>query len=104
MIYPPINNLLKKTGTRYSLVILTAKRARQLGSDAEGPLASSYDEAILEAIEEIEEGKIKAVPHRDGKGSEDDAVRRKLRAETEQREHHSDDDKFLIVAPEGENN
>lgn len=94
MIYPPINDLLKKTGTRYSLVILTAKRARQLGSDSEGPLASSYDEAILEAVEEINEGKIKAIPHRAGDAAETEALARKLRADAEQ----------FRQAPEGEEN
>ena len=30
MIYPPISELVKKTGSRYALVIETAKRARQI--------------------------------------------------------------------------
>ena len=73
MIYPPIGNLLKKIGTqnsegkqtegtRYSLVILTSKRARQLGNEENGALSGDFDEAMLKAIDEINEGKIKAVP------------------------------------------
>lgn len=92
MIYPPINDLLKKTGTRYSLVILTSKRARQLGSDVEGPLASSYDEAILEAVDEIDKGKIRAVPHAAGNVAETEALERKLRAEAEQQRQIPDED------------
>ncbi len=57
MIKPPIGELLKKTGTRYALVILASKRARQFGGDTE--LAYSYDEAILKAVEEIADGKVK---------------------------------------------
>lgn len=104
MIYPPISNLLKKTGTRYSLVILTSKRARQLGSDQEGPLASSYDEAILEAINEIDKGTIKAIPHRGGNEPEAEAVRRKLRAEAEQRDCQTDDEDFEMNTTEEEDN
>lgn len=72
MIYPPIGNLLNQigtkdengktqAGTRYSLVIMTSKRARQLGNEENGKLAGNFDEAMLAAIDEINEGKIKAV-------------------------------------------
>ena len=62
MIYPAISKLVEKTGTRYSLAVLTARRARQLGMQQDGSFAGKYDEAILEAIDEIESGKVKAVP------------------------------------------
>ena len=62
MIYPPISDLVKKTKTRYSLAILTARRARQLGADEGGEFAGKFDEAILEAIDEINEGKVTARP------------------------------------------
>lgn len=62
MIYPPISDLVKKTKTRYSLAILTARRARQLGADEDGEFAGKFDEAILEAIDEINEGKVTARP------------------------------------------
>ena len=35
MIYPPITELVKKTGSRYALVIETAKRTRQLVEGAQ---------------------------------------------------------------------
>ncbi len=72
MIYPPIADLLEKIGTkdengniipatRYSLAIIVSKRARELGNDENSALSGDYDEAMLEAIDEINKGKIKAV-------------------------------------------
>lgn len=73
MIYPPIGELLEKIGnekedgktvpgTRYSLVIMASKRARELGNDEASGFGGDYDEAIIEAINEIYEGKIKPTP------------------------------------------
>ncbi|MBE7026382.1 MAG: DNA-directed RNA polymerase subunit omega [Ruminococcaceae bacterium] len=62
MIYPPIAELVKKTKTRYSLAILTARRARQLGAESEGEYAGKFDEAILKAIDEINDGKVSSRP------------------------------------------
>lgn len=61
MIYPPISNLVEKTKTRYSLAILTARRARQLGA-SDGEYTGRFDEAILKAIDEINDGKITSRP------------------------------------------
>lgn len=61
MIYPPIANLVEKTKTRYSLAILTARRARQLGA-SDGEYTGKFDEAILKAIDEINEGKVGSRP------------------------------------------
>lgn len=33
MIYPPIKNLVEKTGNRYRLVVATAKRAREIARE-----------------------------------------------------------------------
>ena len=62
MIYPPIAELVKRTKTRYSLAILTARRARQLGAQSEGEYAGKFDEAILKAIDEINDGKVGSRP------------------------------------------
>lgn len=62
MIYPPIAKLVEKTKTRYSLVILTARRARQLGAENGGEFSGRFDEAILKSIDEIYEGKVSARP------------------------------------------
>lgn len=61
MIYPPIADLVEKTKTRYSLAILTARRARQLGA-SDGEYTGKFDEAILKAIDEINEGKVGSRP------------------------------------------
>lgn len=58
MIYPPIADLVKKTNTRYSLAIITARRARQLGNRQDSEYAGNFDEAILKAIEEVNDGKV----------------------------------------------
>lgn len=49
-------------GSRYTIVIATAKRARQLVDHAE-PLASRYciDKPVSIAVEELYEGKIKII-------------------------------------------
>lgn len=62
MIYPPIAELVKKTKTRYSLAILTARRARQLGVESGGEYDGKFDEAIIKAIDEINEGKVTSRP------------------------------------------
>ena len=62
MIYPPIAELVKKTKTRYSLAILTARRARQLGAEKDGEYDGKFDEAILKAMDEIYEEKVSVRP------------------------------------------
>lgn len=52
MIYPPINDLVNKVGTRYELAILTARRAREI-SDEERMLEKekerSHEQGNLDA-------------------------------------------------------
>lgn len=55
MLYPEIGKLMEGLDSRYSLVILTAKRARQLAS------GSSNDKTVSRAISEISDKKIKCV-------------------------------------------
>ncbi len=55
MLYPEISKLMEGLDSRYSLVVMAAKRARQLVLDAES------DKTVSRAIEEIAEGKIKCV-------------------------------------------
>ena len=54
MIYPPITNLIKKTNSRYSLVIATAKRARQISEDE----TKNVTKPVIEAIREINDGEV----------------------------------------------
>ncbi len=55
MLYPEVSKLMKGMDSRYSLVIATAKRARQLASDV------SDDRPVSHAIAEIAAGKIKCM-------------------------------------------
>ena len=55
MLYPEISKLMEGLDSRYSLVVMAAKRARQLVSDSES------DKTVSRAINEIAEGKIKCV-------------------------------------------
>ena len=55
MLYPEIGKLMEGLDSRYSLVIVTAKRARQLATN------TANDKAVSHAINEIANGKIKCV-------------------------------------------
>lgn len=55
MLYPEISKLMEGMPSRYSLVIVTAKRARQL-SDADNGIT---DKHVSEAISEIADGHVR---------------------------------------------
>lgn len=61
MIYPPITELVQKTGSRYALVIETAKRTRQLVNGAPKLSDVETSKDVTVAVNEIYEGKIEAV-------------------------------------------
>ena len=61
MIYPPITELVKKTGSRYALVIETAKRTRQLVNGAQKLSDVETSKDVTVAVNEIYEGKIDVV-------------------------------------------
>ena len=57
MTEPPINELLKKTDTRYTLAVEAAKRARQLiGGDSPLYDAKDLNKPLSIASEEINRG------------------------------------------------
>lgn len=59
MVKPTVVELLKKTENRYSLVIATAKRARQI-SQGSKPMTDKDDVSpVTLAADEIDEGKVK---------------------------------------------
>ena len=58
MIYPPITELVAKTGSRYILVIEIAKRARQLAEGRNALVDVHTNKDVTKAINEIYEGKI----------------------------------------------
>ncbi|MCX7904199.1 MAG: DNA-directed RNA polymerase subunit omega [Caloramator sp.] len=59
MINPPILSLLEKIDNRYSLVVVTAKRARQLVAGEEPLVKIDSNQPVTIAIHEINKGKIK---------------------------------------------
>lgn len=58
MIEPSINELLEKVDSRYTLVIVTAKRARQLVNGVQKLTNTESDKPVTIAINEINEGKV----------------------------------------------
>ncbi len=58
MIYPELSNLLEKVDCRYTLVVETAKRARQLVDKAQPLTEDPSPNPVSQAVEEIDEDKI----------------------------------------------
>jgi DNA-directed RNA polymerase subunit omega len=58
MLYPPVAELVDKIGSRYQLVNLVAKRARQVSTDAEEKQLPLERKAVSIAIEEVYTGKL----------------------------------------------
>lgn len=66
MIYPPISSLLSKVDSRYTLVVETAKRARQLVDGAHKLTRCSSEKPVTVALNEINEDKITYVRTKSG--------------------------------------
>ena len=58
MVNPSTDKLLSKVDSRYGLVVLAARRARQLLSGAELHAENQSTKEVTNALEEIAEGKI----------------------------------------------
>ncbi len=58
MLYPPVADLVDKTGSRYQLVNLVAKRARSISSEAEESGESLDKKSVSIAIDEVYTGKL----------------------------------------------
>ena len=58
MLYPPVAELVDKIGSRYQLVNLVAKRARQVSTEAEEKQLPLERKAVSIAIEEVYTGKL----------------------------------------------
>ncbi|MGI6031447.1 MAG: DNA-directed RNA polymerase subunit omega [Eubacteriales bacterium] len=63
MLYPAVNDLAKKVGNRYSLVIVTAKRARQIVNELEETGEVSDDKPVSTAVHELADDTIHCVHH-----------------------------------------
>lgn len=59
MLYPAVTDLEKVTGSRYALVILTAKRARQISEVSEANDAPQPVKPVKQAILDIAGGKVR---------------------------------------------
>lgn len=66
MIEPPISSLMGKVDSRYTLVVATAKRARQLAEGAHKLTKCSSEKPVTIAINEISENKITYVRTKSG--------------------------------------
>ena len=58
IVHPPMGNLLKKVDSRYTLVVLAAKRARQLWDGAEAKVSVRTTKNVTKALAEVAEGRI----------------------------------------------
>lgn len=58
MINPPLDELLKKADSKYTLAVFAAKRARGILGGEAAMVASSSNKPVTVALEEIAQGKI----------------------------------------------
>ncbi len=58
MLYPPMSDLVEKVGSRYLLVNLVARRAREIASDAEANGDILDEKPVSDAINEVYYGEL----------------------------------------------
>ena len=58
MLYPPMADLVDKVGSKYQLVNLVARRARNIAADAEVEEESLDEKPVSIAINEVYTGKL----------------------------------------------
>ena len=58
MIYPAMNILMEKVSSRYILVNVAAKRARQIAEEAEQEGKSLTEKPVRTAVNELASGKL----------------------------------------------
>lgn len=58
LLYPPMAQLVEKTGSRYLLVNLVARRAREISTLEEEAGESSDRKSVSVAIDEVYSGKL----------------------------------------------
>jgi len=66
MIYPTLSSLLEKVDSRYTLVVATAKRARQLSDGAHKLTRCASEKPVTVALNEINEDKITYIRTKSG--------------------------------------
>ena len=60
LLYPPMKDLLEKVPSRYMLVNVVARRARQISIEAEQEGYALEDKPVTLAIREVADGKLTA--------------------------------------------
>ena len=60
MLYPPMSDLLKSVDSRYLLVNVVARRARQISIEAEQEGYALEQKPVTLAIREVADGKLTA--------------------------------------------
>lgn len=60
MLYPPMSELLKNVESRYLLVNVVARRARQISIEAEQEGYALEEKPVTLAIREVADGKLTA--------------------------------------------
>lgn len=60
MLYPPMNELLENVNSRYLMVNVVARRARQIAIEAEKMNEQLDDKPVSLAIDEIHNGELTA--------------------------------------------
>ena len=58
MLYPPMGDLMDKVGSRYLLVNMVARRAREIADEAEEQGISIDEKTVSLAINEMYSGKL----------------------------------------------
>ena len=58
MLYPPMGELVDKTGSRYQLVNLVARRARNISANAQETGEVLNDKPVSIAIDEVYDGEL----------------------------------------------
>ena len=60
MLYPPVADMLKNVDSRYLLVNVVARRAREIASEAEAQQEELTEKPVTLAIREVADGKLTA--------------------------------------------
>lgn len=58
MLYPSIDDLLKNVDSRYTLVLLVSKRARQIVDGSKLLVEPKSSKPVSVAVQEVAEGKV----------------------------------------------
>lgn len=58
LVEPPVTEILKKVDDRYSLIIMTSKRARQIAAGAKKLTEAEDKSPVTLAVDEIFEGSV----------------------------------------------